>query len=65
MVFICFVSPVASSVPKTWKKPKEDALVEQAQCSDREVSVGCIVGPALWWVLKKKKLFKFVYNFTD
>ncbi|XP_053542081.1 eukaryotic translation initiation factor 4 gamma 3 isoform X3 [Ictalurus punctatus] len=29
-------SQVASSVPKTWKKPKEDALVEQAQCSDRE-----------------------------
>ncbi|XP_026776818.3 eukaryotic translation initiation factor 4 gamma 3 isoform X4 [Pangasianodon hypophthalmus] len=29
-------SQVTSSVPKTWKKPKEDALVEQAQCPDKE-----------------------------
>ncbi|KAI5095655.1 eukaryotic translation initiation factor 4 gamma 3 isoform X5, partial [Silurus meridionalis] len=29
-------SQVASSVPKTWKKPTEDALVEQTQCPETE-----------------------------
>uniref|UniRef100_A0A8B9R8C0 Eukaryotic translation initiation factor 4 gamma, 3b n=1 Tax=Astyanax mexicanus TaxID=7994 RepID=A0A8B9R8C0_ASTMX len=29
--------PPASSVPKTWKKPKEDTHVGQAQCPDKEV----------------------------
>ncbi|XP_060794244.1 eukaryotic translation initiation factor 4 gamma 3 isoform X5 [Neoarius graeffei] len=29
-------SQVTSSVPKTWKKPKEEAVVEQTQCPDRE-----------------------------
>ncbi|XP_017565077.1 eukaryotic translation initiation factor 4 gamma 3 isoform X5 [Pygocentrus nattereri] len=29
-------SQAASSVPKTWKKPKEDASVGQAQCPDKE-----------------------------
>uniref|UniRef100_A0A8B9JPL6 Eukaryotic translation initiation factor 4 gamma, 3b n=1 Tax=Astyanax mexicanus TaxID=7994 RepID=A0A8B9JPL6_ASTMX len=30
--------PPASSVPKTWKKPKEDTHVGQAQCPDKEES---------------------------
>lgn len=58
-VFIFYVSAVTSSVPKTWKKPKEDAVVEQTQCPDREVSLGHIVGPALFL------LGKFIYNFTN
>ncbi|TSM04816.1 Eukaryotic translation initiation factor 4 gamma 3 [Bagarius yarrelli] len=29
-------SQVASSLPKIWKKPKEDAFVDQAQCPDEE-----------------------------
>ncbi|XP_058265223.1 eukaryotic translation initiation factor 4 gamma 3 isoform X4 [Hemibagrus wyckioides] len=29
-------SPVLSSLPKTWKKPKEDTLMEQVQCPDEE-----------------------------
>lgn len=46
-VFIFYISAVTSSVPKTWKKPKEEAVVEQTQCPDREVSGGHLVGPAL------------------
>ncbi|KAK3518895.1 hypothetical protein QTP70_014938 [Hemibagrus guttatus] len=31
-------SQVLSSLPKTWKKPKEDTLMEQVQCPDKEMS---------------------------
>lgn len=52
-MLIYYVSSVTTSVPKIWKKPKEDALVEQAHSPDREVRLGHIVGPVLcfYWTI--------------
>ncbi|GAA6107308.1 eukaryotic translation initiation factor 4 gamma 3 isoform X7 [Tachysurus ichikawai] len=36
-------SQVVSSLPKTWKKPKEDTLMEQVQCPDREDTLEPII----------------------